>query len=108
MYEIKLNKLGLFFFELKNEKGEILLVSSSYTQKTNCQKGIGSIQRNGNNIDNYIKEKLGYGIKAGNGQIVAMVNSENLKNDNEVQNVIKEIINLSPTKIIKDLTKKLI
>lgn len=105
MYEITQNKLGLFSFRLRNEKGEVLIVSDSYTQKTNCQKGISSIQRNGKNTDNYKTDKMGFGIKAGNGQFPAYNNNLSEKNENEVQNIIKEVISLCTTKQIRDLTK---
>ena len=75
-YEINKDQYNLFYFNLKDKNGNIYLKSGSYTQKTNCLKGIKSVIRNSKNRERFIIEQpfdnaWRVYLKARNGKIIA-------------------------------------
>ena len=76
-FEIRKNQFNnLFYFYLIDEEGIIYLESCSYTQKTNCLKGIKSVIRNSKNRERFIIEQpfdnaWRVYLKARNGKIIA-------------------------------------
>ena len=76
-FEINKDQYNLFYFNLKDKNGNIYLKSGSYTQKTNCLKGIRSIIRNSKNEDRFgakqtYEETWVFYLKDENGQIIAV------------------------------------
>lgn len=75
-FEINKDQYNLFYFNLKDKNGNIYLKSGSYTQKTNCLKGIRSIIRNSKNRERFIikqasNKKWTCSLTAGNGRAIA-------------------------------------
>lgn len=108
MFEIFKNNSGAFCFRLKSKNGETILVSDGYTQKTNCQKGIGSVKRNTKNEDRFefkqsSNKKWYFNLKAGNGQSVCV--GEKYDNESSVKNAAKLAMKTAPIAEIIDLTK---
>lgn len=108
MFEIFKDKSGGFRFRLKNRKDNIVLSSESYTQKTNCQKGVSSVKRNSKNEDRFDlrlseNKKWYFNLKAGNGQIVAT--SQLYDSEAKAKDAIKEIVGFAPTATTTDLSK---
>ncbi|MCX8676239.1 MULTISPECIES: YegP family protein [unclassified Apibacter] len=76
-FEINKDQYNLFYFNLKDKNGNIYLKSGSYTQKTNCLKGIRSIIINSKNEDRFgakqtYEETWVFYLKDENGQIIAV------------------------------------
>ena len=98
-----------FYFDLIDEKGEILLKSISYTYKIDCQKVIKSVLRNSTKEDRFKIEPLSNGkfrvyLRAVNGEIIA--ESPNyLDTKEEAINLIKNLKNLSLKTPVIDKTK---
>lgn len=108
MFEIFKDEAGAFCFRLKSKNGEIIFISDGYTQKTNCEKGIGSVKRNAKNEDRFeIKQstdkKWYFNLKAGNGQSVGV--GQKFDNEYSVKNAIKLAMSTAPVAEIVDLTK---
>lgn len=108
MYEIFKNEQGKFFFRLKDEKGNVLLLSDGYTQKTNCEKGVGSVKRNARDRDRFIyvsqSEGRGFAILSGNGRFPAQ--SPVFKNRSDLDKTLETTFKIAPIAEIKDLTKR--
>ena len=109
-FEINKDQYNLFYFNLKDKNGNIYLKSGSYTQKTNCQKGVKSVIRNSKNEFRFIIEQTCYGtetwrvyLKAGNGRTI--VKSNFLDTEEEAKNLIKNLKNLSLKTPVVDKTK---
>ena len=98
----------LFYFDLINEKGEIILKSFSYTYKIDCQKVIKSVLRNSKNKEHFIikqasNKKWIVFMEDGNGIIIAF--SQYFDTEKEVLNLIKDLNCLSLKTPIVDKTK---
>ena len=98
----------LFYFYLIDEEGIIYLESCSYTQKTNCLKGIKSVIRNSKNRERFIIEQpfdnaWRVYLKAENGKKIA--NSPCFDNEEEAINFIEDLKNVSLKIPVIDNTK---
>ena len=98
----------LFYFDLINEKGEIILKSFSYTNKIDCQKVIKSVLRNSKNKEHFIIKQAFDNtwivfMEDGNGIIIAF--SQYFDTEKEVLNLIKDLNCLSLKTPIVDKTK---
>ena len=103
-----INNNNLYFFNLKDKNGNIYLKSGSYTQKTNCLKGIRSIIRNSKNdarviVEQTRDEKWKGSLKAENGKTRAFKTAFNTKE--EVKNFFEILKNLSLETALIDNTK---
>ncbi|PQL89819.1 DUF1508 domain-containing protein [Apibacter sp. wkB309] len=99
---------NLFFFCLKNEKGNICLGSLPYTRKTDCQEGIKSVICNFKNGERFGVKRSPYGrydvyLKAVNGEIIAV--SADFYTKEEAINLIKNFKNLSLKTPVVDKTE---
>ena len=97
-----------FYFDLIDEKGEILLKSISYTYKIDCQKVIKSVLRNSKNKEHFIIKQAFDNtwivfMEDGNGIIIAF--SQYFDTEEEVKNLIKDLNCLSLKTPIIDKTK---
>lgn len=75
-FEIDKNEDNLFYFQLKDEEGNIYLERGAYTYKTNCKHGIESLIRNSKNRERFIikqasNKKWICSLTAGNGRAIA-------------------------------------
>ena len=107
-FEIKKNKDNFFYFQLKNKEDKILLKSGSYTQKTNCQKGVKSVIRNSKNefrfeVEHIYDEKWIVFLKAGNGKRIAY--SDCFDTEVEAKNFTEDLKSLSLETPVIDKTK---
>ena len=107
-FEINKDQYNLFYFNLKDKNGNIYLKSGSYTQKTNCLKGIRSIIRNSKNdarviVEQTRDEKWKGSLKAENGKTRAFKTAFNTKE--EFKNFIKDLKCLSLDTPVVDNTK---
>ncbi|WKN30274.1 YegP family protein [Porifericola rhodea] len=72
---ISKRKNGEFQFTLKASNGQAILSSEGYKTKTNCLKGIASVQKNALNEKRFEKKtssngKHYFNLKASNGQVI--------------------------------------
>ena len=107
-FEINKDQYNLFYFNLKDKNGNIYLKSGSYTQKTNCLKGIRSIIRNSKNdarviVEQTRDEKWKGFLKAENGKTRGFKTAFNTKE--EVKNFIKDLKSLTLETPVVDKTK---
>ena len=107
-FEINKDQYNLFYFNLKDKNGNIYLKSGSYTQKTNCLKGINSVIRNSKNEERFIikqpyNDTWRVYLKAGNGRTI--VKSNFLDAEEEAKNFIKDLKCLSLDTPVVDNTK---
>ena len=107
-FEINKDQYNLFYFNLKDKNGNIYLKSGSYTQKTNCLKGIRSIIRNSKNdarviVEQTRDEKWKGFLKAENGKTRAFKTAFNTKE--EFKNFIEDLKSLSLDIPVVDKTK---
>ena len=107
-FEINKDQYNLFYFNLKDKNGNIYLKSGSYTQKTNCLKGIRSIIRNSKNdarviVEQTRDEKWKGSLKAENGKTRAFKTAFNTKE--EVKNFIEDLKSLTLETHVVDNTK---
>ena len=107
-FEIKKNKDNFFYFQLKNKEDKILLKSGSFTQKTNCQKGVKSVIRNSKNefrfeVEHIYDEKWIVILKAGNGKRIAY--SQYFDTEEEAKNFTEDLKNVSLKTPVIDNTK---
>ena len=98
----------LFYFDLIDEKGEIILKSFSYTNKIDCQKVIKSVLRNSKKKEHFIIKQAFDNtwivfMEDGNGIIIAF--SQYFDTEKEVKNLIKDLNCLSLKTPIVDKTK---
>lgn len=75
-FEIDKNEDNFFYFQLKDEDGNIYLERGAYTFKTNCKHGINSVIRNSKNRERFIikqasNKKWACSLTAGNGRAIA-------------------------------------
>ncbi|MXP04819.1 MULTISPECIES: DUF1508 domain-containing protein [unclassified Apibacter] len=107
--EVELTYLNYrFYFDLINEKGEIILKSFSYTNKIDCQKVIKSVLRNSKNKEHFIIKQAFDNtwivfMEDGNGIIIAF--SQYFDTEKEVKNLIKDLNCLSLKTPVIDKTK---
>ena len=107
-FEIYKDEDNFFYFQLKNKEDKILLKSSSFTQKTNCQKGVKSVIRNSKNefrfeVEQETNEDWFFRLKAGNGKIIA--NSRKFVTKEELKNFSEDLKSLSLKPPVIDNTK---
>ncbi|PQL89821.1 DUF1508 domain-containing protein [Apibacter sp. wkB309] len=107
-FEINKDQYNLFYFNLKDEEGNIYLESWRYTNKTNCRKGIKTVIRNSKNefrfeVEHIYDEKWIVILKAGNGKRIA--HSQYFDTEKEAINLIKNLKNLSLKTPVIDNTK---
>ena len=107
-FEIKKNKDNFFYFQLKNKEDKILLKSGSFTQKTNCQKGVKSVIRNSKNefrfeVEHIYGEKWIVFLKEGNGKRIAY--SQYFDTEEEAKNFIEDLKNVSLKTPVIEKTK---
>ena len=108
-FEIDKNEDNLFYFNLKDKNGNIYLGSGSYTQKTNCRKGIKTVIRNSKNKDRFDIKFFLNGLyvvylKDGNGDVIA-IGADLFTNKEEAINFIENLKNLSLETALIDNTK---
>lgn len=75
-FEIDKNEDNFFYFQLKDEEGNIYLERGAYTYKTNCKHGIKSVIRNSKNRERFIikqasNKKWTCSLTAENGRTIA-------------------------------------
>ena len=104
----KEERFNLFYFELKDEEGNIYLESWQFTNKTNCRNGIKTVIRNFKNKEFIVLVQISYNkwyccLNTTNGEIIAMCQSFETKE--EVINLIKDLKNLSFDTPVVDKTK---
>ena len=107
-FEIYKDEDNFFYFQLKNKEYKILLKSASFTQKTNCQKGVKSVIRNSKNefrfeVEQETNEDWFFRLKAGNGKIIA--NSRKFVTKEELKNFTEDLKSLSLKTPVIDNTK---
>ena len=107
-FEIYKDEDNFFYFQLKNKEDKILLKSGSFTQKTNCQKGVKSVIRNSKNefrfeVEHIYDEKWIVILKAGNGKRIAY--SQYFDTEEEAKNFIEDLKSLSLETPVIDKTK---
>ena len=107
-FEIYKYKDNLFYFNLKDEDGNIYLESWRYTNKTNCRNGIKTVIRNSKNEFRFEVEII-YDdtwiviLKAGNGKRIA--HSQYFDTEEEAKNFIEDLKNVSLKTPVVDYTK---
>ena len=110
-FEIYKDQHNLFYFNLKDEDGNIYLESWRYTNKTNCRKGIKTVIRNSKNEFRFEVEII-YDdtwivyLKAGNGKRIA--HSQYFDTEEEAKNFIEDLKNVSLKTPVIDNTKTMI
>ena len=99
----------LFYFELKDEKGKILLKSWQFTNKTNCRNGIKTVIRNSKNEDRFEVEQI-YDqkwmvrMKTVNSKTIAIIPKE-FDTEEEAKNFIEDLKSLTLETPVVDNTK---
>ena len=93
-FVIKKAKNGQFFFNLKADNGQTILMSEMYTTKAACNNGIESVRKNCVNEAKYETKVSSNGkdyfvLKAGNGQIIG--NSEMYESEAGMKNGIASV-----------------
>ncbi|GGZ93465.1 hypothetical protein DC083_07745 [Ignatzschineria ureiclastica] len=106
-FEIFLAKNDKFYFRLKAGNGEIILSSQGYATKTNCKKGIASVQKNSTDPNRYEKKssdtgKFSFNLKATNGQVIG--SSQSYKSESGCDNGIQSVAKNAVDATIVDLT----
>ena len=107
-FEIHKYKDNFFYFNLKDEEGNIYLESDLYVRKTSCQEELKSVIRNFKNEDRFKIEPLSNGkfrvyLRAVNGEII--VESSSFETKEEAISLIKNLKNLSLKTPVIDNTK---
>ena len=107
-FEINKDQYNLFYFNLKDEEGNIYLESDLDVLKTNCKHGIKSVIRNSKNKDRFkiiqtYEEKWILYLRNEPGQIIA--ESPTFQTKEEAINLIKDLKNLSLETPVIDNTK---
>ncbi|MXO31814.1 DUF1508 domain-containing protein [Apibacter sp. B2912] len=107
-FEIDKTKDNLFYFQFKDEEGNIYLESDLYVLKTNCQKGIKSVIRNSKNDARVIADypfykKWNVFMKTENGKTRAFKTSFNTYE--EANNFIEDLKSLTLKTPVVDYTK---
>ena len=98
-----------FYFDLIDEKGEILLKSWQFTNKTNCRNGIKTVIRNSKNEDRFEVEKI-YDqkwmvrMKTVNSKTIAIIPKE-FDTEEEAKNFIEDLKSLTLETPVVDNTK---
>ena len=97
-----------FYFNLKDEKGNIYLESDLYVLKTSCKKEIKSVLKNSKNEDRFrliqtYDDKQIFFLRDETDEIIA--ESTDFDNEEEVIKFIKNLKNLSLKTPIVDKTK---
>ena len=101
-FVIKTGTNSQYYFSLKADNGQIILVSEGYTSKAGCNNGIESVKTNSQDDSKYEKKlsvngKPYFNLKASNGQIIGtsqMYESESGR-DNGIASVKKNAPNAS-------------
>ena len=98
-----------FYFDLIDEKGEILLKSWQFTNKTNCRNGIKTVIRNSKNEDRFEVEQI-YDqkwmvrMKTVNSKTIAIIPKE-FDTEEEAKNFIEDLKSLTLETPVVDNTK---
>ena len=97
-----------FHFRLKARNGEIILTGQGYKDKTGCENGVASVQKNGGIDANFeVKEakdgRKYFTLKAGNGQVIGQ--SQMYKSESGLKNGIASIGENCISERVKDLTE---
>lgn len=74
-FEIYNDKSGRLRFRLKATNGQIILSSQGYKNKAGCMKGIESVMKNSDSLNNFTKtetkaEKFAFNLLAANKQVI--------------------------------------
>lgn len=98
---------GEYQFNLKAGNGQTILVSEGYNNKSGCQSGIDSVQRNAPNDARYDRKtssngKYYFNLKATNGQIIG--NSEMYETEASRENGISSVKTNAPGATVDDQT----
>lgn len=94
---------NLFYFHLKNSKGEIILQSEGYTTKANCQNGIRSVKKNAILDKAYQTTAKHFNLKSvDNGKIIA--SSEKYASEALIEKGIATLKKNAPNAETIDLT----
>lgn len=106
-FVISRKKDGMFQFDFRNKKDQVILYGGTYTRKTMCINGINSLQRNSTNSKNFNKktslDKFFYfNIKSANGKVIAI---SNFFEEREIRNdTIESVIANVEHALIRDLS----
>ena len=98
-----------FYFDLIDEKGEILLKSWQFTNKTNCRNGIKTVIRNSKNEDRFEVEQI-YDqkwmvrMKTVNSKTIAIIPKE-FDTEEEAKNFIEDLKSLTLETPVVDKTE---
>ena len=108
-FEINKDQYNLFYFNLKDEEGNIYLESWRYANKTNCRKGIKTVIRNSKNefrfeVEQIYDQKWMVRMKTVNSKTIAIIPKE-FDTYVEAKNFIKNFKNLSLKTPVIDNTK---
>lgn len=103
----KSDKNDKFYFNLKAGNGQVILSSQGYANKTGAKNGIASVQKNGNNPDNYERKvaangKHHFSLLAANKQIVG--SSQMYASKDGMEKGIQAVVNASQKDVVVDLT----
>lgn len=106
-FEIYKDKRKEFRFRLKATNGQIILVGEGYTNKSGCENGIASVQKNSTDDSKYdcLKSKSGkpyFNLKAGNNQIIG--NSQMYSSATAMKNGISSVKKNASGAVIIDLS----
>jgi uncharacterized protein YegP (UPF0339 family) len=74
-FSFKTGKYGDFYFNLKADNGQIVLVSQGYSTKNACDNGIDSVRKNSSDDTFFDRNVASHGqhyftLKAANGQVI--------------------------------------
>ena len=103
----KSEKNEKFYFNLKAGNGQVVLSSQGYANKAGAKNGIASVQKNGNNLDNYETKvakngKHHFNLLSTNKQIIG--SSQMYASKDSMNKGIKAVVNASEKDTIVDLT----
>jgi len=106
-YQLFKNTEGHFYFRLKSQTGEILLISEGYISKQGCENGIRAVKHNSRMEGRYqittsISGKYYLNLVAQNGQVVGT--SELYKMQTRIYQIKEEIKRVASIAFIEDLT----
>lgn len=106
-FEIYKDKAGEFRFRLKADNGQTILASEGYKERSGCDNGVASVQKNAPDDARYERKvtasgKFMFNLKAANHQIIGT--SEQYESERARDNGIESVKKNGPTMKIVDLT----
>ncbi len=106
-FEIYKDAAGEFRFRLKATNGQNILASEGYKDKSGCNNGIASVQKNSGDDDRYERKestsgKFMFNLKAANHQVIGT--SQLYESPQSRDNGIESVKNNAPSAEIIDLS----